>query len=64
MIYGYDAEERQLLSYEPLCLTWAMKLKIELKEQHVPTLTYDSIYCIVGEAWGYNGRHAGYYIAP
>ena len=27
-------------------------------------LVRDSKYCIVGEAWGYNGRHAGYYIAP
>jgi hypothetical protein len=64
MIYGYDAEERQLLSYEQVCLTWARKLKIGLKEQDVRTLAYDSIYCILDEAWGYNGRHAGYYIAP
>ena len=28
------------------------------------TLAHDSKYCIVGEAWGHNGRQAGYYIAP
>jgi hypothetical protein len=24
----------------------------------------DSKYCLVGEAWGFTGRHAGYYLAP
>jgi hypothetical protein len=35
-----------------------------LSFRNISTLAYDSKYCIVGEAWGYNGRHAGYYIAP
>jgi hypothetical protein len=30
----------------------------------VKTLIHDSKYCIVGEAWGYTGRQAGYYMAP
>jgi hypothetical protein len=52
------------LSFERVCPTWARKLRIGLDEQDVRTLAYDSKYCIVGEAWGYSGRHAGYYIAP
>jgi hypothetical protein len=52
------------LSFEQVCPTWARKLRIGLDEQDVRTLVYDSKYCIVGEAWGYNGRHVGYYIAP
>jgi hypothetical protein len=60
----HEAEEIQLLSFEQMCPMWARKLRIGLKEQDVRTLAYDSKYCIVGEAWGYNGRHAGYYIAP
>jgi hypothetical protein len=52
------------LSFEQVCPTWARKLSIGLDEQDVRTLAYDSKYCIVDEAWGYNGRHAGYYIAP
>jgi hypothetical protein len=31
-------------------------------DDHV--LSHDSKYCLVGEAWGFSGRHAGYYIAP
>jgi hypothetical protein len=30
----------------------------------VKILVHDSKYCIVGEAWGYTGRQAGYYMAP
>lgn len=51
------------LSFEQVCPKWARKLKIGLEGQDVHTLATDSKYCIVGEAWGYSGRHAGYYIA-
>jgi hypothetical protein len=27
-------------------------------------MSHDSKYCLVGEAWGFTGKHAGYYIAP
>ena len=27
-------------------------------------LARDSKYCLVGEAWGYTGKQAGYYLAP
>ena len=52
------------LSFEQVCPRWARKLKTGLEEQDVHTLAYDSKYCIVGEAWGYSGKHAGYYIGP
>jgi hypothetical protein len=70
MIQGYTQDKdtsvslRDRLSFEVICPTWARKLRIGLNEQDVRTLAYDSKYCIVGEAWGYSGRHAGYYIAP
>lgn len=52
------------LTFDQVCPTWARKLKSGLEGQDVHTLAHDSKYCIVGEAWGYSGRHAGYYIAP
>jgi hypothetical protein len=56
--------EEPLLSLEQVCPTWSDKLRIGLNDQDIRTLVYDSKYCIVGEAWGYSGRQAGYYIAP
>jgi len=56
--------EGPVLSLEQICPMWSRKLRIGLNDQDVRTLVYDSKYCIVGEAWGYNGRQAGYYIAP
>jgi hypothetical protein len=71
MLLGYRPEKEESLSstqsplsFEQVCPTWARKLRIGLDEQDVRTLAIDSKYCIVGEAWGYNGKHAGYYIAP
>jgi hypothetical protein len=71
MMQGYkpDKEKSLLiaeppLSFEQVCPIWSTNLRIGLNEQDVRTLVYDSKYCIVGEAWGYGGRQAGYYIAP
>ncbi len=67
MLQGQGSEKKlalSLLSFEQICPTWARKLRIGLDKQDLRTLAHDSKYCIVGEAWGYNGRHAGYYIAP
>ena len=67
MLQGQGSEKKlalSLLSFEQICPTWARKLRIGLDKQDLRTLAHDSKYCIVGEAWGYNGRHAGHYIAP
>ena len=31
-------------------------------DRHI--LSHDSKYCLIEEAWGFTGRHTGYYIAP
>jgi hypothetical protein len=54
----------RLLTFEDICPIWASKLRTGLDAQDVKTLVRDSKYCIVGEAWGWTGRQAGYYIAP
>ena len=67
MLQGHGSEKELALSplsFEQVCPTWARKLRTGLDQQDLRTLAHDSKYCIVGEAWGYNGRHAGYYIAP
>ena len=72
MLQGYRQEKgksssssaQSPLSFEQVCPRWASKIRQGLDEHDVHTLVRDSKYCIVGEAWGYNGRHAGYYIAP
>jgi hypothetical protein len=71
MLQGYRPEKgkssssaQSPLSFEQVCPRWAWKIRQGLDEHDVHTLVRDSKYCIVGEAWGYNGRHAGYYIAP
>ena len=60
---GNSLSSFSLLTFEQVCPRWARKLKIGLEGQDVHTLAYDSKYCIVGEAWGYSGRQAGYYFA-
>jgi hypothetical protein len=35
-----------------------------LDEKDRSILSGDSKYCLVGEAWGFTGKQAGYYIAP
>lgn len=54
----------QGLDFEDICPVWSSKLRSGFDEQDVDTLAHDSKYCIVGEAWGYTGRQAGYYIGP
>ena len=67
MLQGYKSEKGLALpplSFEQVCPRWARKLRKGLDDHDLHTLAHDSKYCIVGEAWGHNGRHAGYYIAP
>ena len=52
------------LRFKDICPVWASKFRTGFDEQDMKTLVHDSKYCIVGEAWGYTGRHAGYYVAP
>jgi hypothetical protein len=52
------------LTFEQVCPIWSSKLKSGLNEKDMVTMRNDSKYCMVGEAWGFTGRHAGYYIAP
>jgi len=54
----------QRLDFKDICPVWSFKLRSGFDEQDVKTLVHDSKYCIVGEAWGYTGKQAGYYIAP
>jgi len=52
------------LTLDEVCPTWATKLKVGLTTKDRRILSYDSKYCLVGEAWGFTGRHTGYYFAP
>lgn len=52
------------LTLDEICPTWATKLKVGLTTKDRRILSYDSKYCLVGEAWGFTGRHTGYYFAP
>jgi hypothetical protein len=47
-----------------VCPTWFRRLNRGLAKEEKDTMARDSKYCLVGEAWGFTGRHAGYYIAP
>ncbi len=68
----YDTAGRKLhenhashkMSFEELCPIWTEKLNSGLTEKDKILLAHDSKYCIVGEAWKFSGRYAGYYIAP
>jgi hypothetical protein len=51
-------------SFEELCPIWAERLNSGLSEEDRATLAHDSKNCIVGEAWNFSGKYAGYYIAP
>jgi hypothetical protein len=55
---------QQSLDLKDICPFWSFKLRSGFDEQDVKTIVHDSKYCIVGEAWGCNGRQAGYYVAP
>ncbi|MGC2428474.1 MAG: hypothetical protein WA421_15675 [Nitrososphaeraceae archaeon] len=52
------------LSLEYVCPAWSKRLKLGLDEKDKHIIAHDSKYCLVGEAWGFTGKHAGYYIAP
>jgi hypothetical protein len=54
---------KQALTFEEVCPVWSEKLRrgLDLQEKYI--LARDSKYCLVGEAWGFSGRHVGYYIA-
>jgi hypothetical protein len=54
----------QYLTLKEVCPTWFEKLNRGLAKEDRETMARDSKYCLVGEAWGFTGRHAGYYIAP
>ena len=44
------------LTLDEICPTWADKLKLGLTIKDKRILSYDSKYCLVGEAWGFTGR--------
>ena len=52
------------LTLEEICPIWSSKLRNGMKEEDRSILSGDSKYCLVGEAWGFTGKQAGYYIAP
>ncbi len=52
------------LTLEEICPIWSSKLRNGIKEEDRSILSGDSKYCLVGEAWGFTGKQAGYYIAP
>ena len=54
----------QCLTLEDICPIWSNRLKLGLTKKDVYTMACDSKYSLVGEAWGFTGKHAGYYIAP
>jgi hypothetical protein len=52
------------LRLEDVCHIWSKRLKLGLDEKDKHIMAHDSKYCLVSEAWGFTGKHAGYYIAP
>jgi hypothetical protein len=52
------------LTLQEICPIWYSKLRNGLDEKDRSILSRDSKYCLVGEAWGFTGKQAGYYIAP
>jgi hypothetical protein len=54
----------QDLTLEDVCPVWFRKFQKGLERRDRSVLAGDSKYCLVGEAWGYTGKQAGYYIAP
>ena len=53
-----------LLTLEDVCPVWSKKIRHRIDERDKHIMSCDSKYCLVGEAWGFSGRHAGYYVAP
>lgn len=54
----------QYLSLQDVCPIWFSRLNRGLAKEEKETVARDSKYCLVGEAWGFTGRHTGFYIAP
>jgi hypothetical protein len=61
---GELQQSREVLTLEDVCPTWARKIKFGLSKSDLEILSHDSKYCLVGEAWGFTGRQAGYYFVP
>jgi hypothetical protein len=61
---GKDSSLIENLSLEQVCPEWSKKITRGLDERDRIVMSRDSKYCLVGEAWGFTGRQAGYYIAP
>lgn len=59
-----EDKSARALTLEEVCPTWTRKIKVGLTESDRRILSHDSKNCLVGEAWGFTGRHTGYYIAP
>src|SRR5919197_771147 len=57
-------KSNQHLTLEDVCPKWSKRLELGLDEKDKHIMACDSKYCLVGEAWGFTGKHAGYYIAP
>ena len=57
-------KSNQYLTLEDICPTWSKRLKLGLDKKYKDIMAHDSKYCLVGEAWGFTGKHAGYYLAP
>jgi hypothetical protein len=54
----------QYLTLKEVCPRWFERLNRGLAKEDREIMARDSKYCLVGEAWGFTSRHAGYYIAP
>lgn len=50
----------QDLTFEEVCPVWSKKLRKGLDRRDRHMLAKDSKYCLVGEAWGFSGKQAGY----
>ena len=52
------------ITFDELCPIWSKKLSLGLDKVDKFMIERDSKYCIVGEAWQFSGKYAGYYFAP
>ncbi len=59
---NFDSQHE--LTLQEICPIWSSKLRNGLDEKDRSILSGDSKYCLVGEAWGFTSKQAGYYIAP
>jgi len=59
-----NKSSQALLALEDVCPVWSKKIRDGFDETDKSIMSRDSKYCLVGEAWGFSGRQAGYYVAP